>query len=195
MVTKGRIIVIVAGASGVGKSTVIRHLTELEPMLRRVPVYTLRESRDSNEDKKHVSMEQLEELERTGSVIIFRHYNSIYGEPLAEVINMQNNGHVPIMDISIDYVKEWLSYVGGKSFVVYLLPESLTKLEERLHKEGRDPKGERLAATRSEIAAVEAGKYDDVIDVSKINQNSKRTAHSLISVLKGKIDEITVKDR
>lgn len=190
METKGRMIVVIVGPSGVGKSTVIKHLTKLEPRLRQVSVYTIREPRGAEDDKRHVSAEQLEALEQVGSVKIFKHYGASYGEPIADVINIQNQGNTPIMDINVVYVEEWLSYVGCESFVVYLLPESLAELRSRLAKDSRDPTGERFKSACDEMTAMKAGRYRDIINVSRINYNSEATARQLAPILRRKIDEI-----
>jgi guanylate kinase len=183
-------IVAVAGPSGVGKNTVINHLVRMDPLLRYVQVYTTREPRGAADDKKHVSPEELQRLEKEGRVKIFEYHNALYGEPMGDIRDVQARGCVPIMDFSIAHTQEWLDLLmGSKPFVVYLLPESRATLRARLEKEGRDPTGERYISGLAELQAVKTGRYWGVIDISRINRDSEETARHLAPILRRKIEE------
>lgn len=187
MVSVNRLIILLTGPSGVGKSTVIEHLLGIDSRLRRMTVYTTRQKRD-NDDKNHISLIHLMVLQQAGQVKIFRHYGSVYGEPIMEVLKTQQAGKVPIMDISVEFVDEWLRYVGGKSFVVYLFPESIPELKRRLQATGRDITGNRLEYTRQELKAVRSGKYNSSINRFVTNRSSISTARSLLPELRKVID-------
>lgn len=176
-------IIIISGPSGVGKSTLVRHLINLEPKFKKIYPYTIRNTR-KNDDKIHVSLRRLKYLEKLGVVAVFKHYGSFYGEPISKVKAIQKSGNVPIMDISINYVKKWLTFLGCDSIVIYLLPESLAVLKKRSTKIGKDPSGERMVYDKKEMGLVKSGRYNDVIDLVKINSNSMETAKELAPLLK-----------
>lgn len=159
------------GPSGVGKSTIIRHLSEMDSRFVYVSPYTTRDLRPGEKDKVHVSLEKIEHLEKTGKLLtINKIYGIYYATPKDTIDLALASGKFPILDWPVDKMEVMLKNYKGKLFAVYVEPDSLDELQWRLSQDGRDKEGKRFSAGKEELHKYYLGEFDEVINLKILNK-------------------------
>lgn len=162
------------GPSGVGKSTIIRHLKEMDSRFVYVSPYTTRELRPGETDKVHVSLEAIQQLEQEGKLLTVNVIYGIYYATPKEVIDMAlSEGNIPILDWPVSNMDVMLDNYGPNLLTVYVEPESLDELERRLANDGRDREGKRFAAGKEELLRYYSGEFDSLIHLKILNRQGE----------------------
>lgn len=70
-------------------------------------------------------------------------------------------------------------------FTIYIEPESIEELEERLNHDTRDKEGKRFAAGKAELERYFQGEYDSVINLKMVNRHGedKKIATLIYNIL------------
>ena len=166
--------VLILGPSGTGKSTIIRHLKEMDSRFVYVTPLTTRSLRLGETDKIHVSLESMKELEKAGKLLVINQfYGNYYATPKYIIDDALEANNFPILDWPVEKMELMNQNYEGRLFTVYLQPESLEELQIRLSQDGRDKDGKRFEAGKMELEDFFAGKYDDFIDLKLINYSGK----------------------
>jgi guanylate kinase len=127
---------VIAGPSGVGKTTLCQELLQSETDLRRCVTTTTRPPRPEEIDgvERHfVSQEEFGDLLNKGAFI--EHacvHGHLYGASFDAVFAAMKDGCTMLMDVDIQGVATWQKALGEKCVTVFILPPSLQQLEERL---------------------------------------------------------------
>ncbi|MBT3603613.1 MAG: guanylate kinase [Candidatus Latescibacteria bacterium] len=128
--------VIVAGPSGVGKTTLCRELLKTESDAQRCVTTTTRPARMGEVDgvERHfVSLETFENMLRNGALIEHAEvHGHFYGASLDAVYAAMKDGRMMLMDVDVQGVSSWQKSLGDRCVTVFVLPPSLQILEERL---------------------------------------------------------------
>jgi len=128
--------VIVAGPSGVGKTTVCREVLAAADDIRRCVTTTTRPPRDDEVEgvERHfVSRNEfLSKLQEGQFVEHAEVHNHLYGATLDSVFAAMDGGRVMLMDVDVQGVATWQQALGDRCVTVFVLPPTLQKLEERL---------------------------------------------------------------
>ncbi len=178
--------VLLLGPSGAGKSTIIRHLSEMDSRFVYVSPYITRDLRPGETDKIHVDIETIKQLEEEGRLLTVNEIYGIYYATPKDVIDLAMvQDMFPILDWPVDKMSLMLENYKGKLFTVYVEPESLVELEQRLAKDGRDENGKRFSAGQVELEKYHSGIFDQFIDVKIINKNGedKKVAQMIYQLL------------
>ena len=175
-------LIVISGASGVGKGTVVKKM-----MARRKDLYfsvsaTTRPPRPGEVDGKDyyfVTRERFQEMIRRGEMLEYDEHNkNFYGTPRAQVEEKRAKGHVllDIEPVGARNVKN--NYPEAE--LVFIMPPSVEELERRLR--GRNDTPEDQIAIRMERAKWEMAQrtwYDHVV----VNDDAGRCAEESLSLI------------
>ncbi len=162
----GRLIVI-AGPSGVGKSTIVRALRERRDLDFSVSA-TTRPPRPGEEDGIHyhfVDVVEFERLVMVGAFLEWAQYGrNFYGTLRSEVESRLRLGHDVILEIDIQGARQVQSRYPEALFI-FVAPPSIEDLESRLRARGDTSEEDvqrRVAIARQEIAEA-PGFFDKIV--------------------------------
>ncbi len=151
---RGRLIVI-AGPSGVGKSTIVRRLRERRTLDFSVSA-TTRPPRPGEVDGVNyhfVDVAEFERLVMVGAFLEWAQYGrNFYGTLRSEVESRLREGRVVILEIDIQGARQ-VRERHPEAHLIFIAPPTLTDLERRLR--ARGDTGEDEIAARLAIAAQE----------------------------------------
>lgn len=175
-------LIVISGASGVGKGTVVKKM-----MARRKDLYfsvsaTTRPPRPGEVDGKDyyfVTRERFQEMIRRGEMLEYdEHAKNFYGTPRAQVEEKRAKGHV-LLDIEPNGAKN-VKNNYPEAELVFIMPPSVEELERRLR--GRNDTPEDQIAIRMERAKWEMEQnvwYDHVV----VNDDAKRCAQEILTLI------------
>jgi len=164
---------LILGASGVGKSTIIRELRRLDHRFIYISPFMTRELRPGEEDKVPIGDGELDEMERNGTVLVVNElYGVRYATPREPIELAFRDEKFPVLDWPIERLPVMQQAFPGRLFTVYVEPPNLDVLRLRLA-DGRDPSEKRLDAAAAELAALSLGTYEGLIDYRTVNQEGE----------------------
>ena len=184
---KGKLFVI-SGASGVGKSTVLRRVMEARADLSFSVSATTRPPRPGEVDGESyyfITAEQFEQMIRRGEFLEYdAHNNYYYGTPVAQLEEKMESTHV-ILDIE----PKGAAAVREKrpdATLIFITAPSWAEMEKRLR--GRGDTCEEQIAIRLERARWELeqrGWYDYVV----VNDQVDACAEQILKIIADKADQ------
>ena len=179
--SKGKLVVI-SGASGVGKGTVLGIMMRKHPELRFSVSATTRDPRPNEVDGVHyyfVTKERFEEMIAAGEFLEYdAHAANYYGTPRAQAEEKMANGSV-LLDIEPNGAKQ-VKQSAPEAVLVFIMPPSLEELARRLR--GRGDTSEEQIAMRMERAHWEMEQsawYDHVVT----NDDAERCADEILKII------------
>jgi len=159
------------GPSGTGKSTIIRHLKELDQRFVYVTPLTTRELREGEQDKVHVSIDEINALDSAGKLLTINNiYGIYYATPKQIIDDTLAQEKFPILDWPIEKLEIMEKTYGKQLYKAYIQPDDLKELQRRLLQDSRDKDGKRYKAGIQEINDCISGKYDKLLDLKLVNQ-------------------------
>lgn len=165
---------ILAGVSGVGKTTIIRELQKIDPRFTYVSPEVTRALRDGEKDKVHVSKEELEQKRAAGEYLVVNDLNGVsYATPKETITHNFEENLFSVLDFPIDRTEVISDFVDDRVFIAYVAPPSLDKLKDRLSYDGRDPEGKRYNSAVNELKAYGEHLYDKKIDIHVISEDGQ----------------------
>ena len=163
--SKGKLYV-VSGASGVGKSTVLKHVMEQRSNLLFSVSATTRDPRPGEADGVHyyfISQEQFQNMIQQDAFLEYdAHAANYYGTPLDQLEEKLSRG-----DVILDVEPAGAKIVREKrpeAILIFVMPPSIEELERRLRSRGDTPEDQ--IALRMERAKWEMAQrtwYDHVV--------------------------------
>ena len=179
--SKGKLVVI-SGASGVGKGTVLGIMMKKREDLKFSVSATTRSPRPSETDGVHyyfVTKEQFEEMIATGQMLEYSaHAANYYGTPRAQAEEKMQNGSV-LLDIEPNGAGQ-VKKAAPDAVLVFIMPPSMEELERRLR--GRGDTSDEQIAMRLERAVWEMEQrhwYDHVV----VNDDAERCAEEILKII------------
>ena len=179
--SKGKLVVI-SGASGVGKGTVLGIMMRKHPELRFSVSATTRDPRPNEVDGIHyyfVTKARFEEMIAAGEFLEYdAHAANYYGTPRAQAEEKMANGSV-LLDIEPNGAKQ-VKQSAPEAVLVFIMPPSLEELERRLR--GRGDTSEEQIAMRMERAHWEMEQsawYDHVVT----KDDAERCADEILKII------------
>lgn len=152
-------IVVLAGPSGVGKSSVVRWVREHDPRIWFSVSATTRAPRPGEVDGESyhfVTDARFDEMIHDGALLEWAEYaGNRYGTPLAPLLKAQAAGRPVLLEVEIQGVRQIRERLP-RAMLVFLAPPSWEDLVRRLNGRGtEDPTvvAQRLATAREELAA------------------------------------------
>ena len=175
-------LIVISGASGVGKGTVVKAM-----MARRQDLFfsvsaTTRPPRPGEVDGRDyyfVTRETFEAMIARGEMLEYdEHAKNYYGTPKAQVEEKRKKGHV-LLDIEPNGAKN-VKNNYPEAVLVFVMPPSVEELERRLR--GRNDTPEDQITIRMERAKWEMDQrtwYDHVV----VNDNAERCAEEILALI------------
>ena len=178
---KGKLVVI-SGASGVGKGTVLGIMMNKRQDLKFSVSATTRAPRPSEVHGMHyyfVTKEQFEKMIADGEMLEYSaHAANYYGTPRAQAEEKLRHGHL-LLDIEPNGAKQ-VKQAAPEAVLVFIMPPSMEELEKRLRGRGDTPEDQ--IAMRMERAVWEMeqrGWYDHVV----VNDDAERCAEEILKII------------
>jgi len=179
--SKGKLVVI-SGASGVGKGTVLGIMMKKREDLQFSVSATTRAPRPSETDGVHyyfVTKEQFEEMIASGQMLEYSaHAANYYGTPRAQAEEKMATGSV-LLDIEPNGAGQ-VKKAAPDAILVFIMPPSMEELERRLRGRGDTPEDQ--IAMRLERAVWEMEQrhwYDHVV----VNDDAERCADEILKII------------
>ena len=176
-------LIVVAGPSGVGKSSVVAEVLSRHPNSRLSVSATTRAPRPGESDGVHyhfVSPERFTEMAEAGELLEWAEYaGNKYGTPREPVAQWRAQGHPVILEIEVAGARQ-VRAAAPAALLVFLEPPSRDVLLERLRGRGTETDetfAKRVAAADGELAA--AGEFD----VRIVNDNLTECAGAVGALL------------
>ena len=175
-------LIVISGASGVGKGTVVKAM-----MAQREDLYfsvsaTTRPPRPGEVDGKDyyfVTREEFEKMIARGEMLEYdEHAQNYYGTPKAQVEEKRSRGHV-LLDIEPNGAKN-VKKNYPEAVLIFVMPPSVEELERRLR--GRNDTPEDQIQIRMERAVWEMEQrvwYDYVV----VNGDAQRCAREILEII------------
>lgn len=178
---KGKLIVI-SGASGVGKGTVLGIMMEKRKDLSFSVSATTRPPRPGEIDGVHyyfISRDKFEAMIAAGEFLEYdAHAANYYGTPRAQAEEKQTHGPV-LLDIEPKGAKQ-VKEKAPDAVLIFIMPPSVQELERRLR--GRGDTSEEQIQMRMERATWEMEQrvwYDHVV----VNDDPERCAQEILKII------------
>lgn len=179
--SKGKLIVI-SGASGVGKGTVLGIMMKKRKDLSFSVSATTRPPRPGEIDGVHyyfISREKFEEMIAQGAFLEYdAHADNYYGTPRAQAEEKREHGPV-LLDIEPAGAKQVRQKLPDAQ-LIFIMPPSMEELERRLR--GRGDTSEEQIKMRMERAVWEMEQkqwYDHVV----VNDDPERCADEILKII------------
>ena len=179
--SKGKLVVI-SGASGVGKGTVLGIMMNKRNNLKFSVSATTRPPRPSEINGMHyyfVTKERFEEMIAAGEMLEYSAHNAnYYGTPSAQAEEKMKVGSV-LLDIEPNDAKQ-VKEALPEAVLVFIMPPSMEELEKRLRGRGDTPEDQ--IAMRLERANWEMEQrhwYDHVV----VNDSAERCAEEILKII------------
>ena len=179
--SKGKLIVI-SGASGVGKGTVLGIMMNKRKDLSFSVSATTRPPRPGEIDGVHyyfISQEKFEEMIAQGAFLEYdAHAANYYGTPRAQAEEKRERGPV-LLDIEPAGAKQVRARVPDAE-LIFIMPPSMEELERRLRGRGDTPEEQiRLRMDRAVWEMEQRIWYDHVV----VNDDPERCANEILTII------------
>ena len=163
-------LVLYSGSSGVGKGTILKKLTELEPNIWISVSNTTRDPREGEIDGVHynfVTKEAFEKLIAEDGYLEYAPYcENYYGTPLAPLEEKLGEGRIVFLEIEVKGALQVMEKYPD-ILSIFILPPSFEELESRLRGRGTEDEKtvqKRLEKAKEEIAFKDRYKYNVIND-------------------------------
>ena len=182
--SKGKLFVI-SGASGVGKSTVLKKvMADRDDLLFSVSA-TTRAPREGEVDGVNyyfLTRPQFEEKIRNGEFLEYdEHHETLYGTPASEVLKKQETGHV-ILDVEPNGAFN-VRKARPDATLIFIMPPSWEVLETRLRGRGdTSPEQIEIRLNRAKWEMEQSGSYDYIV----INDQVEACAEEILKIIADK---------
>lgn len=181
--SKGKLVVI-SGASGVGKGTVLGIMMNKRKDLKFSVSATTRPPRPSEINGMHyyfVTKEQFEEMIASGQMLEYSVHNAnYYGTPRTQAEEKMRSGSV-LLDIEpngADQVKK----AAPDAILVFIMPPSMEELERRLRGRGDTPEDQITMRLERAVWEMEQRHWYDYVVV---NDSAERCADEILKIIAG----------
>ena len=178
---EGKLIVI-SGASGVGKGTVLSQMMALRKDLSLSVSATTRSPRPGEQEGVHyyfVTPERFREMIDRDELLEYdAHMDNCYGTPWKQLQEKQSRGPV-ILDIDPKGARIVRDKIPD-AILVFIMPPSMAELEQRLRGRNDTPEEQiRLRLQRAQWEMEQRSWYDHVV----VNDDAKRCAGEILGFI------------
>jgi len=177
------LLVVFAGASGVGKGTIMKKLLSSNPNIRLSISATTRAPREGELDGREyyfVTRERFNELIADDGFLEYAEYvGNCYGTPKAPVFSMLDEGLDVFLEIELKGFLQ-IKRAYPECVSIFIVPPSFEELEARL--KGRGTESDDVIAERLKTAEQEINSKS-LFDYVVINDDADRAANEVLSII------------
>ena len=175
-------LIVISGASGVGKGTVLSRMMKLRPDLSFSVSATTRPPRPGECEGIHyyfVTKERFEEMIAAGDFLEYdAHADNYYGTPRAQALEKMSRGPV-LLDIEPKGAQQ-VRRAMPDAVLVFIMPPSVEELERRLRGRGDTPEEQiRMRMERATWEMEQRTWYDHVV----VNDDADRCAMEILNII------------
>ena len=175
-------LIVISGASGVGKGTVLNLMMRKQPDLKFSVSATTRDPRPNEVDGVHyyfVTRETFEEMIRNGEFLEYdEHAKNYYGTPRAQAEEKMAQGHV-LLDIEPAGAKQ-VRAAMPEAKLSFIMPPSREELERRLRGRGDTPEDQiKIRMERAKWEMEQNAWYDHVV----VNDDAEVCAEEILKII------------
>ena len=179
--SKGKLVVI-SGASGVGKGTVLGIMMKKRNDLNFSVSATTRDPRPGEVDGVHyyfVTKQRFEEMIANGEFLEYdAHAANYYGTPRAQAEEKMEHGSV-LLDIEPKGAEQ-VKKADPDALLIFIMPPSVEELERRLRGRGDTPEDQiRMRMERAKWEMEQRSWYDYVVT----NDDAERCADEILKII------------
>ena len=179
--TKGKLIVI-SGASGVGKGTVLGKIMEKRPDLAFSVSATTRLPRPGEQDGVHyyfVTRDRFAAMIAAGEFLEYdEHAKNYYGTPRGQAQEKMTRGHV-LLDIEPKGARQ-VKDAAPDAILIFIMPPCVEELERRLRGRGDTPEDQITIRMERAVWEMEQRNwYDHVV----VNDDADRCADEILKII------------
>ncbi len=179
--SKGKLVVI-SGASGVGKGTVLGIMMNKRKDLAFSVSATTRPPRPGEVDGVHyyfVTKERFEEMIADGAFLEYdAHAANYYGTPRAQAEEKMERGSV-LLDIEPNGAKQ-VKQAAPEALLIFIMPPSVEELERRLRGRGDTPEDQIQMRMERAIWEMEQRSWYDYVVT---NDDAERCAEEILNII------------
>ena len=175
-------LIVISGASGVGKGTVLGKMMEKRKDLSFSVSATTRDPRPNEQEGVHyyfMTKERFEEMISRGEFLEYdAHNKNYYGTPRQQAEEKMEKGHV-LLDIEPKGARQ-VKAAAAEAVLIFIMPPSMEELERRLRGRGDTPEDQ--IVIRMERANWEMDQrswYDHVV----VNDDADRCADEILNII------------
>jgi len=183
----GRLLLVLAGPSGGGKTSVCRRLVAARPEVRFSVSATTRPPRPGERDGsdyRFLSRESFEALIESDGLLEWAEvHGELYGTPRAVVQDPAGPAHCLLLDIDVQGARQ-VRRREPEAVLVFLLPPSAEEMIVRLRRRGSEDEerlSRRLRTAVEELSA--AGEFDYVV----VNEDLDATVRTVESIVEAEL--------
>ena len=167
--------VVVAGQSGVGKTSMCQGILRADLSVRRCVTTTTRPPRDDEIQgvaRHFVTVAQFETMQTRGDFVESAEvHGHLYGATFDAVAKAMSGGQVMLMDVDVQGVAAWKKVLGDRCVTVFVVPPSLDVLAKRLNaRQSESASAFRLRMENAVSELVQAKNSDYVVVNDKLEQ-------------------------
>ncbi len=167
--------VVVAGPSGVGKTSICQGVLHADSGVRCCVTTTTRPPRDDEIEgvaRHFVTVAQFEAMQKRGDFVeSAKVHGHLYGATFNAVAKALSGGQVMLMDVDVQGVAAWKKVLGDRCVTVFVVPPSLDVLAERLNaRQSESLSAFRLRMENAVSELVQAKNSDYVVVNDKLEQ-------------------------
>ena len=181
--SKGNVLAVISGPSGVGKGTVIKRMFEMCHALCESVSCTTRPPREGEQDGREyffITHARFEEMIQRGELLEYSsHFGNYYGTPRAFVEQKLKTCDV-ILEIEVDGALQ-VKAAHPSAVLIMILPPSMEELERRLKLRGTE--SDEKIAQRLARAGYELSKKDKY-DYCVVNDDVDRAAERILNIIR-----------
>lgn len=188
------LLIVYAGASGVGKGTIMKQLLSSDDNFRLSVSATTRSPRpgETNGVEYHfVSKDEFETMIENDGLFEYATYcDNYYGTPKKAVFDMLEKGIDVFLEIEIKGFLQ-IKEKYPECVTIFVLPPSMEELERRLvgrGTEARDVIDKRLSAAKEELS------YADKFDYTVINDDVDKAKEDILNIIYNIKKERSIKE-
>ena len=174
--------IVISGASGVGKGTVLNLMMQKRADLTFSVSATTRPPRPGEVDGVHyyfVTRETFEDMIQKGEFLEYdEHAKNYYGTPRGQAVEKLVNGHV-LLDIEPAGAKQ-VRAAMPEATLIFIMPPDLEELERRLRGRGDTPEDQiKIRMERAVWEMEQKAWYDHVV----VNDDASRCAEEILKII------------
>jgi guanylate kinase len=179
------LLVVLAGPSGVGKSTIARRVSEQLGLVYAVSA-TTRPRRPGDQAGKayeHITAaEFLRRLEAGDFLEYAQVYDQYYGTPRQAVLDQLAAGHDVLLEIDVQGALQ-VRYHYPQALLIFILPPDEAALLERLRRRGRDSADEITRRYRSAQREIHMARGARAFDAMVVNDDLDRVTDEVAALI------------